>query len=52
MVLTCELEREHHMHRRLLALATISACALGMAGCFGLERGFRRFLQCRCDGQG
>lgn len=35
MVLTCVLEREHHMHRRLLAIATISACALGMAGCSG-----------------
>ena len=35
MVLTCELEREHHMHRRLLAIATVSACALGMVGCSG-----------------
>ena len=33
MVITCVLEREHHMHRRLLAMATLSACALAMAGC-------------------
>ena len=33
MVITCVPEREHHMHRRLLAIATISACTLAIAGC-------------------